>query len=314
MSLTSIFTEAVLPIILIGTAGYVLGLTKSIEVDALNTAAMYVLVPALVFHSTVTTSLSGEIMLKVVVGVVIFTVVMIVAVDRVWHLAGTTEPLLSASVLMISFPNSGNFSLPLVEFAYGATGRTTAVFFLVAQTALVFTVGVYLAARSGGVGGTDGMIEIFKLPFVYALALAGLLRYYNVVPPVDNPFMAATEMVGEAAIPILLLLLGIQLVDIDFKAARRMVGIGSLVKLLVAPLVGFGVVLLLGIADTTVGQIFVVITAAPSGIAPLILLVEYDEESVGEVSGGAFAGAFIFTTTLASIPVVTVLIHLFQTL
>lgn len=312
MSLVSIFTASVLPIVLVGGVGYLLGRTTGIEPAALNTAALYVFVPALVFQSTVRTNLSGDVILRILIGVGVFTLLMVVLVDRLWRVAGTTEPLLSASALMISFPNSGNFALPLVEFAYGSTGRTTAVVFLVGQTTLVFTLGVYLAARSVNVTGWDGVVEIFKLPFIYALALAGLLRFFDAAPPADNPVMAAVQMLGDAAIPVMLLLLGIQLVDIEFGGASRLVGVGSVAKLAVAPLVGLGVVLMLGLGDTAVGQIFVVITAAPSGISPLIFLTEYERSAGGTVTGGQFAGAFIFVTTIASIPVVTVLIHLLQ--
>jgi hypothetical protein len=213
---------------------------------------------------------------------------------------------------MISFPNSGNFALPLVEFAYGPTGRTTAVVFLVAQTTLVFTLGIYLAARSADISGWVGVAEIFRLPFVYAIALAGILRLFDAVPAPDNPMMTATEMVGEAAIPVMLLLLGIQLVDIEFGSVSRLVGVGSVAKLVVAPLVGLGVVLFIGLGGTTVGQIFVIITAAPSGIAPMILLVEYSQSDAERMTGGEFAGAFIFITSLVSIPIVTMLIYLMQ--
>jgi hypothetical protein len=68
MSIASIFVASVLPIILIGAVGYFLGRTTDIEAEILNTVALYVLVPALIFHSTATTELSGDVILRILVG------------------------------------------------------------------------------------------------------------------------------------------------------------------------------------------------------------------------------------------------------
>ena len=55
MSLLSIFGTAILPIVAIAAAGYLLGRTRDISADSLNTVTVYVHVPALIFHTLTTT-------------------------------------------------------------------------------------------------------------------------------------------------------------------------------------------------------------------------------------------------------------------
>jgi predicted permease len=65
VSLLSIFGTAILPIVTIAAAGFVLGRLRDVDADPLNTVTVYVLAPALVFHSLATTDLAGETLLSI---------------------------------------------------------------------------------------------------------------------------------------------------------------------------------------------------------------------------------------------------------
>jgi len=79
VSLFSALTTAILPVLAIAAVGYLLGTLRDVEVDPLATVTMYVLTPALVFHSLTTTDLGGREVAAVTGGVVLFTAVMVVA-------------------------------------------------------------------------------------------------------------------------------------------------------------------------------------------------------------------------------------------
>ena len=49
-------------------------------------------------------------------------------------------------MLASTFLNSGNYGIPLSEFAFGGVDRATAVLFLAAQSVVIYTVGVYAAS------------------------------------------------------------------------------------------------------------------------------------------------------------------------
>lgn len=152
MSLFSIFTTAILPIVAIAAVGFILGSLRDIDADPLSTVTVYVLTPALVFHSLATTSLGGDTLLKVIAAVVVFLLAMVALAEGVSRLIGEVEPIHSALVFTSTFPNSGNYGIPLSEFAFGEVGRAIAVVYLAGQSVVIYTVGVYVASRGGSRG------------------------------------------------------------------------------------------------------------------------------------------------------------------
>ena len=291
--------------------GFVLGRAKTIDPDPLNTVVVYVLAPALVFHSLATTDLGGGTLVRVVAGVTIYTVAMILVAEGVGRVFGRSDPLLSALVLVSAFPNSGNYGVPVSEFAFGATGRSTAVLYLAAQGVLIYTVGVYIASRGGGSGGLAGVKRAFKIPLVYAVVAALAARWAGVVPPDASTAMSTLKLVGDASIPVMLLILGIQLARTDYGAALRRAGTANVLKMVVAPVVGIGVALAMGFENPTVAKVFALECVMPAAVTPLILVTEFaGGEQVGGVEVAEYASTVVLTTTLVSVPLLTVFIAL----
>lgn len=312
MSLLSIFASAVLPIVAIATAGAVVGRARDVDPGALNTVTVYVLAPALAFHSLATTSLGGGTLLRVVVAVVVFHVVMIGVAEAVGRALGESEAFLSALVLVSAFPNSGNYGLPVSEFAFGQTGRSTAVLFMAVQGVLIYSVGAYVASRTAGDTGLRGLRRVFELPLVYAVAAALVLRLTGTVPPADSTLMTVLDRLAAAAIPVMLLILGIQLAQTNYGRTIRSVSTATLLKMGVSPVVGTGVALLVGFANPTVGRVFVLETAMPAAVTPLILVIEFGGGSVEGVDVAEFVGTAVLVTTLVSVPTVTLVIALLE--
>ncbi|WP_251341241.1 AEC family transporter [Haloplanus halophilus] len=312
-SLFSIFATAILPIVALAGVGVVLGRLRDVDIEPLNTVAVYVLVPALIFHSIATASFGGPTLVRIGVATAAYLLAMVVIAEAVGRLTGESEPILSALVLVSAFPNSGNFGIPLSEFAFGADGRSTAVLFLTVQSVLIYTGGVYVAQRSGGTRGLGGTKRALKIPLVYAVVAALLARGLGLVPPPDSTAMATLELVGNAAIPLLLLILGIQLSDTDYGAALASVGKATVLKLGVAPLVGAAIALAVGFRNPTVARTFVLECATPAAITPLLLVVEFGGESVGDgLSVAEYVSTTVLVTTVLSVPLLTLLIALLE--
>lgn len=312
MSLTAAFTNAVLPILGVAVVGYLLARTVGVDVGPVNTLGLYVLVPALAFHSIATTDLGGSTVAKIGVGVVGYSLLMIAIAWGVGKATGESGPLLGALMLAAAFPNSGFVGIPLSEFAFGATGRTAAVLYLTVQNLLVYTIGVYIASRGTDRGVLDAVTEIFRLPLLYAVLAGVAVRALGVVPPADSAVMETVGLVGDASIPVMLLILGIQLAETDVAAVSRSAAPATL-KLVVAPLVGVGLALALGFSDPTVAKVFVLECATPAAVIPLSLTIEYaDGATVDGVTAPEYLSTTIFTTTVASVGVLTVLVAALQ--
>lgn len=313
MSLLSALGTAILPVLSVAAVGFLLGKLRDIDVDPLGTITIYVLTPALVFYSLATSEMSGGLAARLVVGVAAFTVVMVGLAEGVGRLLGESEPVLGALVLSSSFPNAGNYGIPLAAFAFGAVGRSTAVLFIAGQSVLMYTVGVYLASRGDETSTRGAITEVFRLPLVYAVVAAWAARWLGVVPPTDAAMMETLRLVGDSAIPVMLLMLGIQLANTRHGAAISRVGVSNVLKLAVAPLVGVGVALALGLgSDPDVARVFVLETGMPAAITPLILSIEYDEGVEEGLSGPEYVSTAIFASTVASVVTLTALIALLK--
>ncbi|WP_226039992.1 AEC family transporter [Natrinema sp. DC36] len=311
--LLGIFGSAIGPIVAIAAVGYVLATVKEIDPEPLNTAVVYVLAPALVFHSLAVTELEAATLLRVTVGIGLFTATMWGIAEVAGRAIGEEEPALSALVLVAIFCNSGNLGIPVSDFAFGEVGRQTAVLFLSVQSVLMYTVGVYVASRSSGSAGLEGVRRVFYIPLAYAVIAALLARALDIVPPADTAAMETLQLVGDASIPLMLLILGVQLARADTASAVSRAWPATALKMGIAPLVGLGVALLIGFENPTVARVFVLETAMPAAVTPLILVIEFAGSARSEgVLVTEYVSTCVFLTTLLAIPVLTVLIAILQ--
>lgn len=310
MSVLSVLLSAVLPVAVVAAVGYVLGRFGDVDVDPLSQITIYVLAPALVFHSLVTTPITGGTVARLFAGVAGFTLLAAAIAELVGRGIEERETTRGAFVLTSSFGNAGNLGIPLAAFAFGAVGRSTAVLYVAAQGVLMYTLGVYVAARgrADSVRGTVG--KVFRLPLIYAVAAALGVRAVGVSLPADTAAMQTLKLTGDAAIPVMLLMLGIQLADARTGGALRRVLPATGLRLFVAPVLAVGVALVVGL-EGTVGQVFVLGCAAPAAVTPLMLTIEFGRDVDG-LSAADFVSTTILVSTLAGLATLTGLIVLLQ--
>ncbi len=309
----SVFTTAILPIVAVGGVGYLLGSVRDVGTDALNTVVVYVLAPALILHSLATTALAGATLVRITAAVVLFHAVAILVAEAAGRAVGASRTALAALILVTAFPNTGNYGIPVANFAFGETGRATAVVALSVQAVLVYTVGVYIAGRGSAGGVVAGIRRVFSVPLVYAVVAALLARWLDLVPPADSTAMSTLQLVGDSSIPVMLLLVGIQLARTDVGSTLSAVGGAVGLKMVVAPVLGVGVALVVGFSDPAVARTFVLETAMAAAVTPVILVGEFAECEVAGVPVAQFVSTAIFATTLVSVVTLTAVIAILQT-
>lgn len=310
-SIASTFVSAILPVLAIAAAGYLLGRVRAVDVEPVNAVTLYVLMPALVLHSLLSTGLGGAAVAGLVAAMIGFTFVMMALSAAVGRALGESGPALTALAFTGAFPNTGNFGIPVATFAFGSVGRDVAVVFVIVQNVLFYTLGVVLVAGTGsGTARTAGR-RIVRLPVVHAVVLALAVRAAGVAPPPGGVVMDTLRLVGDASIPLFLVILGLQLAASEpggtLKRTLPAVGL----KLLVAPVVGVGVALTLAIDPPAAARAFVLLCAGPIAVSPLVLFVEFGDDADG-TSGAAYLSTAVFVTTLASVVVVTAAIVLLR--
>jgi len=148
-------------------------------------------------------------------------------------------------VLVAIFCNSGNLGIPVSDFAFGEVGRQTARPPLGPVRADVHRRRLRRLPEQRS-AGFEGVRRVFYIPLAYAVIAALLARALDIVPPADTAAMETLQLVGDASIPLMLLILGIQLARADTASAVSRAWPATALKMGVAPVVGLGIALLIG--------------------------------------------------------------------
>jgi len=287
--LLSILVSDVLPIFAIALVGFLLERRVSGSVRTLSTITFNALSPCLVFTQLVTSRLSGSDVVHMALYCVLLTAGMGIAGGLLAMLLHLERKALSSFLLVVLFSNSGNYALPLILFAFGAEALAYASVYFVTSAILVYTVGVFIAARGVQDLGSAAR-RLLRVPALYALAAAGLLSLFHVTPP--KTLMRPVGMLSDAALPMMILVLGMQLKRAVVPTRPRVVGAAVALSLIVSPIIGFGLATLLGFSGAARAAA-ITLASMPAAVITTVLALEFDLDS-------SFVTSTVFLSTLLS--------------
>lgn len=299
--LIAIFANNIAPVLIVAGVGYLAGRALKIESQSLGKLIFNVFSPALVFYSLYNNQIEGHEfgLLLLIVGV--FQVIM-AALAYVVVRFQRTDKIERATVVLSAFClNAGNYGLSIVAFAFGEAVLARAVVVWIGNTILNYSLGVFIAS-SGSLPARHSLQNVLRVPAFYATAAAFLLRGLNVtLPPM---IFNAVGVLKDAAIPAMLVLLGLQLSESVRLSRLALISTGVILKLLIGPLVGFGLALLFGL-DSLGTTAFLLQASMPTAVMTLILAKEYRLDETLMTS-------LIMVTTLLSPLTLSVLILLLK--
>jgi len=287
------FTNNLLPILLIAAAGYLLGKTLTVDSRTIGRIVFYIFSPLLVFNLMVTSQLNFRDAILTVIYTSLFILTMGVIAFLLGKLFRLERPHLLAVILTVAFGNTGNYGLPLVKFAFGDEALAVASIFYVTTTILFNTVGVIIAS----LGHSDlksAILGIFKLPIVYGVALALLVKATGFQIPI--PLAHTVEIAANGAIPAMIVLLGLELTKIEWSQSFRAMGVGVLTKLILGPLIGMMFASLFGMQGHA-HQAGVIEASMPAAVATTVVATEYHLEP-SLVTAIVFLGTILSPLTL----------------
>jgi predicted permease len=289
VTVLSILASDILPIFAIAMVGFFLERRLPGSVKTLSAITFNALSPCLVFDQLVSSRLSGSDVGRMA----LFCVLLIATMGLAARLAAISLRLdrrtLSSFLLVVMFSNSGNYALPLILFAFGQEALSYASVYFVTSAIMVYTVGVVIAASSGQ-GLRRSLMGILRVPAVYALAAAGLIIVLRIDPP--TALTRPIGMLSSAALPMMLLILGMQLKRAVAPNRPIVVGTAVALSLLVAPMVGLGLSELLGFSGAA-RQAAIILASMPAAVVTTVLALEFELDS-------SFVTSVVFVSTLLS--------------
>ena len=294
-----IFINNILPAFIIVGFGALADRHLALDVRTPSRLTLYILTPCLIFSSLVKSNLAGEditqifvylILITMAIGVVSWTAARLLSLDRVRQ---------NTLLLSTMFLNAGNFGLPIVLFAYGQAGMDRGLVFYTGSALLVNTLGAYFASR-GRASARQSLVNILRLPAAYAIVLAFLLRGLHITPP--EFLLKPISLAGSAAIPILLLVLGMQLSRTRLRGNLPLVSLAVFIKLVVAAALAFAIAYLLGLQGLT-RQVCIFESSTPVAVSVIMMSIEFNADP-------EFVTSAVFLSTLLSSLTLTVVLSL----
>jgi malate permease and related proteins len=287
--LASTFANNILPIILLSGAGYALGKLLQIEPRSLGRVVFYVFSPVLLFDLLI----QNQLKLAEAAIVIAFALSFILTIGALTYVLGMSlkleRPALVAILITTMFANTGNYGLPLVSFAFGERALPYAGIYFATTTLLFYTLGVFLASL-GHMSLKEAILGLFRIPPLYAVLLAILINTFNIEIPV--PVARAVELAAGGTIPLMLILLGVQLTQVEFSGHQRALQLSVALRLVVAPLAALLFAGLFGLQDVS-RQASVTQASMPSMVSATVLATEYNLDS-------RLVTAVVFVSTLLS--------------
>src|SRR5215207_3659974 len=287
--LASTFANNILPILLLSGAGFALGKLLHIDARSLGRVVFYVFSPVLIFDLLI----QNRLKMSEAIGVISLTLCVVLIMGLITFALGILfkleRPALISILITTMFANTGNYGLPLVSFAFGEQALSYAGIYFATTTLLFYTLGVFLASL-GHMTFRQAALGLFKIPTMYAVLLAILINIWRIVIPV--PVARAVELAAGGTIPLMLILLGVQLTQVELSGNQRALQLSVSLRLVIAPLAALLFAALLGLQGFS-PQASVTEASMPSMVSATVLATEYNLDA-------KLVTAVVFISTLLS--------------
>lgn len=293
--LLPIFAQTILPVFLAAATGLLLARSMQLDGRTLGRVLFYICSPALVLRSLSQMELSGESLRQVVT---VAVTIMVITALLGWLVSANMGRKERAAITLTSgIANNGNMGIPVALFAFGNPGVEIATIYYVISSIMTNTVGS-IVASAGSTAIREAIAQVVRVPMIYAAALGLFLNWTTIAIP--TPIFRAVDLLGSAAVPLMLIMLGIQLSNASFLQRQQGVSRSVAVRLLASPLLAWGLCSLLGITGLA-RNVMIVQSAMPTAVIISVLAGEYD-------TAPRLVATIIVISTLASMATLSLIL------
>jgi hypothetical protein len=299
MLLWKVFSQVLLPILILVSFGWLLDRRARLDLSTLIKLNISVLVPAFIFREVVMSSLGAGFALRVMAFTATIQLGMFLLSALVAELSGYERKQARALQLATMFYNSGNYGVPLMMLAFPATGPLLQVFVVLTQNICTFTVGIFLSAPATGTGWRV-FLPMLRQISLWAVVFALAVRYWEVPVAEWRWLWVPVEYLHHALVGVALVTLGAQLsqTQVQQNVGRLSWALG--LRLLAGPVLAALLCRWFGFHGEE-ALVLILSAAFPTAVNIALLAHEFQADP-------QFAAAVVFYSTLASMVTVTCLI------
>ena len=296
------FVNNLLPILLCAATGFVLGRSLRPDIKTASRLAFYIFSPCLVFVSLERVKISGGEFGNLAV----FTLAVSLAIGTLAYLSGRLlgagRHLIASLVVASMFVNSGNYGLAATKFAFGDAALARALVCFVFGTVVVYTVGVLIASM-GKFSPLEALRRLLFVPAIYGLVAAAMVRQTGWQLPLFLD--RSVSMLGDASIPLMLVILGLQIAEARTWPRNRIVliSVAAFLQIVITPLVALLLAHWMGLSGVT-RQAAVLQASMPAAVVTTVLAIQYELDST------LVSGTVALTTILSPLTLTPLIAYL----
>jgi predicted permease len=295
--LLPIFGQTVLPVFLVAATGWVLARSFPLDERTIGRVLFYAASPALVFTSLYRITLDASALWEItLVALGVMGTTALLGWVAAWRFPREER---AAITLVSGISNNANMGIPVNLFAFGQAAVPLATVYYVVSALLVNTAGSVVAS-SGRAPIRQAFGQLLRLPVLYASLLGFGMNRLQI--PLYEGVDRAVELLGSAAIPMMLVMLGIQLRNTSLLKHQRGVFRASGIRLLVGPLLAVALTAALGITGLE-RNVLIMQAAMPTAVITSVLATEFD-------TAPHLVAAVIVTSTLLSMVTLSVILSI----
>jgi len=274
----------VLPVFAIVLCGYLsgkFGILGSDSSESLNRFVFYIALPVLLFHSMGVMRPDEIFHIPFILTyAVTLAIILAIGIAIAFFIFGErlTESTLHGMTGV--YGNSNYMAIPLFLTAFGPDSVSAPIVATIVNVIVILTISIVLvetAAKMDGGGGNilmDIAMSLLKNP-LFMSPLLGIAWSFSGMKFAD-PFNTFSGLLGGAAGPCALFAMGLFLVGKPLHEDIVEISSMVVVKLLIMPLVAWGVTLWL-LPDDPVWSMYVIILAAvPTGMTPFVMAQQWN--------------------------------------
>lgn len=298
-----ILLNNVIPLCIMIFIGAILQRIFKLDIKTLSKLNFYLFSPVIVFKMLYESTISGSILLKVLLFFLISILLLAFIAEIIMRVRKYKAGMRSAMRNSVIFYNSANYAIPLNQLVFVGDAFTMSIqiIIMMIQNVLPSTYGVYsVNSHKNNLRAT--LRTVLSMPSLYTIPLAFIMKGLSV--SISQTIYIPIDYVSNAFIATALVTLGVQLGSMKWHIKFSDVAISNFLRLIIGPAIGFLVVYLLGF-EGMLAKALVLSSAVPTSLSSVLLAVEFDNEP-------EFASQAIFSSTIFSIFTVTLVIYLLQ--
>lgn len=292
-----VFLDVIAPVLVVALVGGQLARHFGLPVGPLSKLSFFLLGPALVFDALSKIEVTGADGARIAAVVMVSYVATLVVGYGSASVARLDRGLRSAVGLTAATSNGGNMGLPVALLAFGDSGLEVAVLAFVVLSVASNSLGIVVASLAGG-SARRALVAPLLVPSLWAAAAGLLVNAYDVEVPTTIEASAAT--LRGAAIPVMLVVLGLHLSSRPRIRPLTPLGLSLVTRLAVGPLASWAAVEAFDITGVTRNTL-ILLGGMPTAVVTTIIATQYRVRP-------DFVTQAVITSTLVSVATVTVLV------